>query len=240
MKRLIVECFALSLMLMAYGQTSLISIERANSLSNMADFYYTAGNFDRAIELKRQSMDMISVLFGKGSFEYASSALAFANYWYSKGRDDISNSKRLANQSYANAIENLQIAIHVINDSILIGYDEMDSGERYILWQQVCPLFDRLLPCYVSYYQNDSTVSTLFNSVLFSKGITWRDYHKAKRGDWRAIQKKLRSDDLAIEFISPVDIEEDNISFYALVLNSKNNAPQMIKVFDILQLQDSR
>ena len=224
---------------MAYGQTSFVSIERANSLSNMADFYYTAGNLDRAIELQKQSKDMIVVLFGKGSFEYAYSALTLANYYYSKGRDDFSNSKRSANQSYANAIENIQIAIDVINDSLLVGYDEMDSGERYKLWQQVCPLFDRLLPCYVSCYQNDSTVSTLYNSVLFSKGITWRDYHKAKMGDWRAIQRILHSDDLAIEFISPVDLEEDNISFYALVLNSKNNAPQMIKMFDILQLQDS-
>lgn len=224
---------------MAYGQTSFVSIERANSLSNMADFYYTAGNLDRAIELQKQSKDMIVVLFGKGSFEYAYSALTLANYYYSKGRDDFSNSKRSANQSYANAIENIQIAIDVINDSLLVGYDEMDSGERYKLWQQVCPLFDGLLPCYVSCYQNDSTVSTLYNSVLFSKGITWRDYHKAKMGDWRAIQRILHSDDLAIEFISPVDLEEDIISFYALVLNSKNNAPQMIKMFDILQLQDS-
>lgn len=224
---------------MTYGQTSFVSIERANSLSNMADFYYISGNIDRAIELQKQSKDMIGVLFGKGSFEYASSALTLANYCYSKGRYDFSNSKRLANHSYATAIENIQIAIDVINDSLLVGYDEMDSKEKYKLWQQVCPLFDRLLPCYVSCYQNDSTVSTLYNSILFSKGITWRDFHKAKKGDWRTIQETLHSDDLAIEFISPVDIEEDNISFYALVLNNKNNAPQMIKMFDILQLQDS-
>lgn len=239
MKRFIIECFILAILPSVYGQTSIVSIERANSLSNMADFYYTAGNLDRAVELQKQSMDMIGVLHGKGSFEYASSALTLANYCYSKGHNDSLNSKRLANQSYANAIENLQIALDVINDSLLVDYDEMDSGERYKLWQQVCPLFDRLLPCYVSCYQNDSTVSTLYNSILFSKGITWCDYHKAKKGDWRTIQKTLHSDDLAIEFISPVNLEEDNISFYALVLNSKNKAPKMIKMFDILQLQDS-
>ena len=239
MKRFWVECFVVFLFLTAYGQSAMVSLERAESLSSMADFYFTAGNYDKAIDYQEQALDMIGILSGKNSFDYASLSLTLANYYYSKGRNYLSNSDVSAKRCYSNAIESLMKAIGVINDSLLVDYDRMDSKDKTNLWQQVCPLYDRLLPCYVSFCQNDTTLSTLYNSVLFSKGITWRDYKKAKEGDWKFIQKKLHTDDLAIEFISPVNLEEDNISFYALVLDNKCNAPRMIRLFDILQLQDS-
>ena len=223
---------------MVYGQTSPASIDRVISLSNMAEFFFMAGNYDKAIEYKKQAIDMTSVLFGVNSDEYASSVLTIANYYYSKGCSDSLNIET-TNDCISNAINNLKIVMKVFDDSLLIDYDKLEPTEKYKLWQQVCPLYDRLLPCFISKCQNDSTVSELYNSVLFSKGITWQNYSDAKKRDWREIQKKLHPEDLVIEFISPVDLDEDNITFYALILNNKRSAPRMIKLFDIMQLQES-
>lgn len=219
------------------GQNADVSVERANSLSNMADFYYTAGNYDKAIELEQKSMNMIGELFGDKSFEYATSALTIANYYYSKGRNDSSCPQNINEQSFSKAINNLKIIMSVTNDSLLTGYDKLDSKDKYLLWQQACPLYDRLFPCYVACLQNDSTVSDLYNTVLFSKGITWRDYNEAIKADWRNIQKKLHSDEMAIEFISPVDLDVENIIYYALIIRKDHVAPYMIKLFDLMQLR---
>lgn len=205
----------------------------------MADFYYSAENYDKAIEYGKKAMDMTGTLFGDHSYEYASFALKMAQYYYSKGRYNSSISQTTTNLCFENAIKNLKINIKVINDSLMADFDKLESIEKYKLWQKVCPLYDRLLPCYVAYYQNDSTISDLYNSVLFSKGITWRNYREAIKGDWRIIQKRLNSDDIAIEFISPVDLDEENITFYALILNSNNSVPHMVKLFDMVQLQES-
>ena len=221
----------------AYGQSSDMSAERARSLSNMADFYFTAGNYDKAIELEQKSMNMIGELFGYKSFEYATSALTIANYYYSKGRNDSSCQQDVIEQSFSQAINYLKIIMSVTNDSLLAGYDKLDSKDKYLLWQQACPLYDRLFPCYVACLQNDSTVSDLYNTVLFSKGITWRDYNEAIKTDWRNIQKKLHSDEIAIEFISPVDLDVENIIYYALIIKKDYVAPYMIKLFDLMQLE---
>ncbi|MBO7538819.1 MAG: CHAT domain-containing protein [Prevotella sp.] len=220
-----------------YGQNADVSVERAKSLSNMADFYFTAGNYDKAIELEQKSMNMIGELFGYKSFEYATSALTIANYYYSKGRNDSSCPQNVTDQSFSKAINNLKIIMSVTTDSLLTGYDKLNSKDKYLLWQQACPLYDRLFPCYVACLRNDSTVSDLYNTVLFSKGITWRDYNEAIKADWRIIQKNLHSDEIAIEFISPVDLDVDNIIYYALIIRKDHVAPYMIKLFDLMQLR---
>lgn len=238
MRFFICTCLFLSVFQSVYSQSSLVSEERVKSLLSMADFYYTAENYDKALELGKQAMDMTGKIFGNNSYEYASSAFTLAQYYYSKGRHNSTISQTTANLCFKNAIKNLKINMNIINDSLMSGFDKLESVEKYELWQKVCPLYDRLFPCYVACCQNDSTISDLYNSVLFSKGITWRNYREATKGNWRMILKKLRTDDVAIEFISPVDLDVENITFYALILNSKDNAPHMVKLFDILQLQE--
>lgn len=239
LKYVLLLCWIIFINLDMLGQSFDVSAERAKSLSNMADFYYTAGNYDKAIELEQESKKMIGELFGYKSFEYATSALTIAKYYFSKGRNDASCPQNIIEQNFSKAINNLKIIIRVTNDSLLTNYDKLDSRDRYLLWQQVCPLYDRLFPCYVACFQNDSTVSDLYNIVLFSKGITWRNYNEAIKADWRNIQKKLHSDEIAIEFISPVDLDVENIIYYALIIRKDRVAPYMIKLFDLMQLNES-
>ena len=177
----ICTCLFLSVFQSVCSQSSLVSEERVKSLLSMADFYYTAENYDKAIELGEQAIDMTGKIFGNTSYEYASSAFTLAQYYYSKGRHNSTISQTTANLCFKNAIKNLKFNMDIINDSLMSGFDKLEPVEKYELWQKVCPLYDRLFPCYVACCQNDSTISDLYNSVLFSKGITWRNYREAER-----------------------------------------------------------
>ena len=81
-------------------------------------------------------------------------------------------------------------------------------------------------------------VLNIYNSILFSKGITWKE-GSSRTITWKDIQNKLQEGDIAIEFISPVTPESDNVIFYALTIKKEYKAPHMIKLFDIWQFQDS-
>jgi tetratricopeptide (TPR) repeat protein len=78
----------------ANGQISEVSIDRAMSLSNMADFYYTAHNYEKAIEQEKKALEMKSVLCGTHSLEYATSAFNLAKYYYERGMEGEIDDKR--------------------------------------------------------------------------------------------------------------------------------------------------
>lgn len=220
--------------LFCYGQDSEISIERAELFSRMAEFYYTANNYDKAIEYESQALRIQDSIFGNNSIQCASSSLNIAKYYYARGCNGTSQSSN----DFSNAITYLTIAMNTIKGTLLRGFYEMNSPERYQIWQSINILFDSTFPSYVAKNQNDSTISDLYNSILFSKGITWEE-GSSRTITWKDIQNKLQEGDIAIEFISPVTPESDNVIFYALTIKKEYKAPHMIKLFDIWQFQDS-
>ena len=237
MKRLMCLSFIFGSFLFAYGQTSIVNTERANDLSNLAKKYLDEGNYCKAIDCEKQSMDIIATLYGINSLEYASSSIIISHYLYLKGCYESSHNV-VADNSFDMAVKKLMIAMDYYNNNVLGDFKKLSSQEKYKLWQKVCPLYDRLFPCYVAKIPTDSFVSELYNSVLFSKGATWRNFSHANNRDWREIQRILNSDEIAIEFISPVDLVEDNIIFYALIL-TKTKSPRMVRLFDLIQLNQA-
>ena len=233
MLRLMCLIFLVCTFMFANGQSSMGGIERADYLSNFAKKYLEEGNYNKAVDYEQQSMNIIGTIYGENSIEYASSAIILSHYMYLRGCYGSSN-KELADNSFGMAIKNLKIAMTFYN-AVLYGFEKLNPKEKYLLWQKVCPLYDRLFPCYVAKFPTDSLVADLYNSVLFSKGATWRHKGDAKKTDWREIQRAINPNDLVIEFISPVDLDEENIIFYALLLTS-SKPPRMLKLFDIIQL----
>ena len=216
------------------AQTNDIWEDKAESLSRMTEFYYTANNYNRAIDYEGKALTIKDSIFGKESIQYASSSLNIAKYYYARGCNGTSQSSN----DFSNAITYLTIAMNTIKGTLLRGFYEMNLPERYQIWQSINILFDSTFPSYVAKNQNDSTISDLYNSILFSKGITWKE-GSSRTITWKDIQNKLQEGDIAIEFISPVTPESDNVIFYALTIKKEYKAPHMIKLFDIWQFQDS-
>ena len=222
--------------LFCYGQKNDLSIDRAASLSRMADFYYTAHNYEKAIEQEKKALEMKSVLCGTHSLEYATSAFNLAKYYYESGMEGEIDDKR---SDYIYATDYAKRSMAIIKDSVLFEMRGLDYNSRYQLWQNVNTIFDSTYPNYVAKNPNDSTLSDLYNIVLFSKGITWRREGGINTMCWKDIRNALGENDIAIEFISPVVPSNDNMVFYALTLKKGYRCPKMTRLFDILQFQDS-
>lgn len=221
-----------------FAQTTDVLEYKAESLSNLADFYFSANNVDKAIDYELQSLVIKDSLFGNNSIQYASSAINIAKYYYTRGKEKNAELGSIHPSDLVNATNYLTLVMKTIKDTYLCGFFDMDSLSRYHTWQSINGLYDNLFPSYVAKNQNDSTISLLYNTILFSKGITWRE-KPTQEVNWKNIQKELREGEVAIELISPVTPENDNIVFYALTLKSGYSAPHMIKLFNILQIQDS-
>lgn len=235
---IILYCYIFIPICVCSAQTTDIWEEKAESLSNMADFYFVAHNYDKAIENELHSLIILDSIYGKNSIQYASSALNIAKYYYTRGNASITSSSLYYPDDYKNAISYLTIAKNTIKETLLWGFYDMDLQSKYQIWQSINSLYDNTFPSYVAKNQNDSTISELYNSTLFSKGITWRN-ELNRTITWKDIQYSLQDRDIAIEFISPVTPESDNVIFYALTVKKEYKAPHMTKLFDIWQLQDS-
>lgn len=202
----------------------------------MADFYYTAHNYEKAIEQEKKALDMKSVIYGIHSLEYAISAFNLAKYYYERGMECEID----CNQSdFIRATEYAKKSMVIIKDTILFEMKDLDYNSRYLFWQNVNTIFDSTFPSYVAKNPNDSTLSDLYNIVLFSKGITWRRGGGINTMCWKDIENALDENDIAIEFISPVVPSNDNMVFYALSIKKGYRCPKMTRLFDILQFKDS-
>ena len=219
------------------GQINETNIDRAVSLSKLADFYYTAHNYEKAIDQEKKALEMKGNLYGKHSLEYATSAFNLAKYYYNSGIESESVHKN--KQDFVHATEYLKQSIDIIKDTVFSELHDLDYSSRYQLWQNVNTFFDNTYPSYVAKAPNDSALSDLYNTVLFSKGISWRKDIGENILGWKDIQNALGENDIAIEFISPVVPTNDNIVFYALIIRKGENSPRMIELFDILQLGDT-
>lgn len=153
----------------ANGQKSEVSIDRAMSLSRMADFYYTAHNYEKAIEQEKKALDMKSVLYGIHSLEYATSAFNLAKYYYDRGMEGEIDCNP---SDFIYATEYAKKSMAIIKDTVLFEMKGLDYNSRYQLWQNVNTIFDSTFPSYVAKNPNDSILSDLYNIILFSKGIT--------------------------------------------------------------------
>lgn len=221
-----------------YGQESDISIERALSLSKMADFYYIAHNYEKAIDIERNALEMKSIIYGKNSLEYATSAFNLAKYYYNRGIENESYPNNSMTDFY-HATEFVKKSIDIIKDSVISELKNLDYSSRYQFWQNVNTIFDNTYPSYVAKTPNDTTLSDLYNMVLFTKGISWRKDFERNIICWKDIQNAVGENDIAIEFISPVVPTNDNLVFYALTIKKSANGPKMIELFDIQQLKDT-
>ena len=97
-KRLVFVLFFIDcLNLVIMGQSIDESIERARSLSSMADFYISSHNYEKAIELEKQSLEMRQKLFGSHDMKYDVSVSNLAWYYYLSG--DYNNAVKFGEEN---------------------------------------------------------------------------------------------------------------------------------------------
>ena len=114
----------------------LLSIEKANSLSRMADFYSSSGDYQKSIELEKESLSLRDSLYGNHSPQYAISVYNLSWYYYQfgdinnalkYGKEDLLLCSEIAgknSEAYSNSLANMELYCRTggyYNDAINYG-----------------------------------------------------------------------------------------------------------------------
>ena len=197
------------------------SHSRGIHLNNIAMNYFYHSDYANAIKYGENALKSID----KSHPDYGV-ALGNIALFYSKISD------------FCNAVKYQSQTINQLKEQMLKDYSNLDFESKYIYWQSKHSLIDDVYPLYVWNCSNDSSLVNLYDETVFSKGIVYREdvFNHPKCKD---ILKKLNDDDIAIEFISPSNISNDTIFYFALILKKGMQSPRMIKLFHGEQFKDS-
>ena len=242
-----------------YGKDN---IEYAKWLSNFALYYLNANGNDNKIQKSIQEVQDIyekekdrtttdySGLLGnlsnclsilgdnKSAIKYSVELLKLLDdndLSYSSCLADIA--KYYANmKDYSKATDYISSSMQSIKKMINNSNDDQDVYRQYLYWNAT-NLLDRLVN-YVSKNPTDLAVSMLFDEAINTKTLRLRN-GKGEWYTWKDIRSQLKDNEIAIEFIHYGSVEDKNGFIYALILKKEMPHPQMIKVSDYNEFQDS-
>lgn len=151
-----------------WGQYSDVSMELANSLSSMADFYSSADNYTKAIELEKQSLEIRRELFGDHSSEYILSASTLAGYFFNVG--DFKNAVKYGEEIirlYAELAgkENDEYTVLL---SILVEYHHKNGTYQKMIEYQIemIDLYEKMYGEDIQHYAFNQAVLSQFYSDI--------------------------------------------------------------------------
>jgi len=193
----------------------------AISLNNLAMRFSLKKDYAKAIEYGEKALNVLDSSHSGHSLLLSN----MASYYAGTG-------------NYALAIDYLKQAMDEIKKGMLEEFVKMDFESKYLYWQNTHSVFDDVYPMYVAHSKDTLYISDLYDSVLFSEGVVWRN-DLTEIPSWKKIQSKLDDGDIAIEFISPVNLTTDTIMYYALTIKKGQEHPKMIKLFNSWQFEDS-
>lgn len=207
------------LSLETYGNKS---VEYGLSLDLMSQIYeFLINDYDKAIQYRLESL---SILKSEMGFDTYSNTLRYIAQIYAKKLD------------YISALRYASEAIKAYKDEVIPTFEKMSNEQKYSLWQKGHLLFDTGYPFYVYMNQSYSSLTELYDNVLFSKGITLYD-HLNERCTWEDIRDNLKKDEMAIEFITSYEKNVQVVN-YALIIKKEFKSPRLVKLFNISSLED--
>lgn len=207
------------LSLETYGNKS---VEYGLSLDLMSQIYeFLINDYDKAIQYRLESLSILKPEMG---FDTYSNTLRYIAQIYAKKLD------------YISALRYASEAIKAYKDEVIPTFEKMSNEQKYSLWQKGHLLFDTGYPFYVYMNQSYSSLTELYDNVLFSKGITLYD-HLNERCTWEDIRDNLKKDEMAIEFITSYEKNVQVVN-YALIIKKEFKSPRLVKLFNISSLED--
>lgn len=234
-------------------------------MSTRASLYESLNDTVKALQYKKEELEATRALYGTYSFpsalcnfllsvlyekyndyykaiKYAKDALECESYFI----EDVTSSNYGETLAYLSELyynisdfqtsyDYMQDAIKVFSNDWINNVNSLSESDKHLLWSRYHLYFESDFPKVVANIMSDSAVESLYNSILFSKGILQTnpiDYSI----NWRQVQDKLHENDIAIEFVgiynhNNIDVSNSFFSVYALTLK-KSSAPKFVKLFD--------
>ncbi len=130
----------------------------AMSLVNLAEFNNKLGNYSEAIQLAIQSKEIFEKILGKEHPYYAESLRDLALFNFQNGQYGVTTDY---------AIEATQVQNKIVNST----FADLTANERNLFWKMYSDWYEKDLPKYTYYIQNDSLTVTAYDGTLLSKGL---------------------------------------------------------------------
>lgn len=259
-------------------------------LSDIANIYAGFGDYNKAIEICNQSLEIIKDEIGETHPYYANSLYNLATYEFN-------------NNNCEKALTDITEYYEKAKNTVLANIANMSSKERTRLWQKFANGFTNTIPQIAVSVKDKNSGELLYNTALFCKGIllntsigmvqlltesgnkelidtyqqlllnksilnkyyehkmnglnidsiaevineqeselmrksrVYGDCTKSLRTDWKQVRNSLRTNDIAIEFVS-FDSNDGERMYLALAVKNGDSTPTAIQLCTEKQIKD--
>lgn len=199
----------------------------------LANICFLAEDTVKAIHYAKEAVSASKSIDDKGSWISTNSRIAaqsVLSFFYWKKRE------------YGKAEQCLSEELDYLRDFISKELSEMTTEQKQRLWGKYESNFLMYRNIVEKSNRNDTLLSKLYNYVLFSKNLLLdTDIQKdANRLEitWKDIQQQISTEDIAIEFISTLEEEENYHTYHALIIDKNNPSPKIITLYSETELED--
>lgn len=198
------------------------SLLYAQLLENRASYYSNMCYYEEAIRDREMANDVLLNNLDPHNIKYVLGLCHLATIY--KDAKDFLKSASVINKS-----------LGLLKDIYTDYHNRYSSTYTSMYWNLLNDTFLSVYPGIVALCPNDSTISNLYDAILFSKNILLKK--ELDNVKWSDIKKSLNDDEIAIEIVCPrTQSYYDGIhgvdTYYALVVKNGYSAPKMIKLFD--------
>jgi len=223
-------------------------------LNNLALLYNTIGNYEKALSLFLESIDNVNYNITK-NFSFLSEKEKEAYFNMKSGKFDVFNSFALQTNKqfnnitttvFDNTVRNkgillksstaMRTAILSSNDTVLIN--------KYNNWINLKKEIAKLYSVPIKKRQQDpkqlEEQATVFERDLVKSSEEFSAFTQTLKTNWQDIQKALKPNELAIEFVHFQLYEKDwtdTTIYCALIVSPNRKQPEMIPLFREKQLE---
>ena len=217
-------------------------------LGNLSSYYLAAGNYAKVVENQTTFNRLVNNIIIKSFAVLTSQERTL--FWKKYAHKIESSTPRYCYYTRDPQLAEATMNAVLLSKGILLQTDIemqkllMEGGDSYAIsdYQKLLQIRSRLSSQYEKPIAErtincDSLeqVAKVKEAELIQRSKEYGDYTNALRINWKDVQKKLKKDDVAIEFLE-FPIENDSTIYAAMTIRSNDTSPKMIPLFEMRQL----
>ena len=211
--------------------------EKSNFYHYLARYYFYINDFEEAVKAQRTHLDLEKQLSLNEYSERVLNAqktlslLSMAAMWNSLNEAD----KKNANKFQKLFIEIGEEYIKSVEEYVKGTFSELSLNNQKSIWTPLSNWFYNTTP-YMG--MSGRAAECIYNSAVFSKGLLLSAANgKIPELNWLDIQKRLKDDDMAIEYINFRNIHGHEI-YYAVYITKECDFPKIVPLFSDFEFEN--
>lgn len=210
--------------------------EKSNFYHHLARYYFYLNDFEEAVKAQRTHLKLEKGLSLNECSERVINAqktlslLSMAGMWEAMNEGNKKNVNKFQNLF----IEIGKDYIRSVVDYVKTTFSELSLKDQKSIWTPISNWFYNTTP-YMG--MSGQAAECIYNSAVFSKGLLLSAANgKIPDLNWLDIQKKLKDDDMAIEYVNFRNIHGHEI-YYAVYITKECDYPKIVPLFSDFEFE---